>query len=92
MYLPYRDEKKYFIEFNNGKAKSPLKVVGKSKVSGTKITFLPSKDVFSSIKFSGNILIKRMREYNLEVLVMEKVLRDGKVKLKERLLIKEKYH
>ena len=57
-----RDEKKYFIEFNNGKAKSPLKVVGKSKVSGTKITFLPSKDVFSSIKFSGNILIKRMRE------------------------------
>jgi DNA gyrase subunit B len=58
----YRDEKKYFIEFNNGKAKSPLKVVGKSKLSGTKITFLPSKDVFSSIKFSGNILIKRMRE------------------------------
>ena len=58
----FRDEKKYFIEFNNGKAKSPLKVVGKSKVSGTKITFLPSKDVFSSIKFSGNILIKRMRE------------------------------
>ena len=58
----YRDEKKYFIEFNNGKAKSPLKVIGKSKVSGTKITFLPSKDVFSSIKFSGNILIKRMRE------------------------------
>ena len=57
-----RDEKKYFIEFNNGKAKSPLKVVGKSKISGTKITFLPSKDVFSSIKFSGNILIKRMRE------------------------------
>ena len=58
----YRDEKKYFIEFNNGKAKSPLKIVGKSKASGTKITFLPSKDVFSSIKFSGNILIKRMRE------------------------------
>ena len=57
-----RDGKKYFIEFNNGKAKSPLKVTGKSKESGTKITFLPSKDVFSSIKFSGNILIKRMRE------------------------------
>ena len=30
--------------------------------SGTQITFLPSKDVFSSIKFSPNILIKRMRE------------------------------
>ena len=57
-----RDGKKFFIEFNNGDAKSPLKVIGKSKETGTKITFLPSKDVFSSIKFSGNIIIKRMRE------------------------------
>ena len=57
-----RNEKKYFIEFKNGEAKNPLKVVGKSKKSGTKITFLPSKKVFSSIKFSSNILIKRMRE------------------------------
>ena len=57
-----RDGKKYFIEFKNGKAKSPLKVVGKSKGTGTRITFLPSKEVFSSTKFNGNILIKRMRE------------------------------
>ena len=57
-----RDGKKYFIEFKNGEAKSPLKVVGKSKTSGTQITFLPSKQIFSSIKFSGSILIKRMRE------------------------------
>ncbi len=57
-----RDGKKYFIEFKNGEAKSPLKVSGKSKETGTKITFLPSKQVFSSIKFSSNILIKRMRE------------------------------
>ncbi len=57
-----RDGKKYFIEFKNGEAKAPLKVVGKSKNSGTEITFLPSKEIFSSIKFSANILIKRMRE------------------------------
>ncbi|WP_440647335.1 DNA gyrase subunit B [Candidatus Pelagibacter sp. HIMB1521] len=57
-----RDGKKHFIEFKNGEAKSPLKVVGKSKNTGTQITFLPSKDIFSSIKFSANILIKRMRE------------------------------
>jgi DNA gyrase subunit B len=58
----YRDNKKYNIEFNNGEAKSPLKVTGKSKETGTKITFLPSKDIFSTIKFSANVLIKRMRE------------------------------
>ncbi len=57
-----RDGKKYFIEFKNGEAKSPLKIVGRSKNSGTEITFLPSKDIFSAIKFNPNILIKRMRE------------------------------
>jgi len=57
-----RDGKKYFIEFKDGDAKAPLKVTGKSKQSGTQITFLPSKEIFSSIKFSANILIKRMRE------------------------------
>ena len=57
-----RDGKKHFIEFKNGEANSPLKVVGKSKNTGTQITFLPSRDIFSSIKFSANILIKRMRE------------------------------
>ena len=57
-----RDGKKYFIEFDNGKAKSPLKIIGKSKNTGTKINFLPSKEIFSSTKFSLNIIQKRMRE------------------------------
>ena len=57
-----RDGKKHFIEFKNGEAKAPLKVIGKSKENGTQITFLPSKEIFSSTKFSANILIKRMRE------------------------------
>ncbi|MDC3166656.1 DNA gyrase subunit B [Candidatus Pelagibacter sp.] len=57
-----RENKKYFIEFENGEAKAPLKSIGKSKQSGTKITFLPSTEIFSSVKFSANILIKRMRE------------------------------
>ena len=58
----FRDGKKHYIEFQNGEAKAPLKVVGKAKNTGTQITFLPSKEIFSSIKFSANILIKRMRE------------------------------
>ena len=41
---------------------APLKIIGKSKNTGTQITFLPSKEIFSSIKFSPNIIIKRMRE------------------------------
>ncbi len=57
-----RDGKKHFVEFQNGEAKTPLKVTGKSRETGTQITFLPSKEIFSSTKFSSNILIKRMRE------------------------------
>ncbi len=57
-----RDGKKYFIEFSNGNSKSPLRVVGKSKKNGTQIKFLPSKNIFSSTKFSFTILQKRMRE------------------------------
>ena len=58
----FRDGKIHFIEFKDGAAKSALKVTGKSKETGTQITFLPSKEIFSSIKFSANILVKRMRE------------------------------
>ena len=57
-----RDGKKYFIEFDNGEAVSALKLIGKSKDTGTEITFFPSNKVFSSTKFSFNIIQKRMRE------------------------------
>jgi len=57
-----RDGNKYFMEFKDGASKAPLKAIGKSKETGTQITFLPSKEIFSSIKFTANIIIKRMRE------------------------------
>tara|TARA_Y100000591_G_scaffold58478_1_gene46936 strand:- start:13116 stop:15242 length:2127 start_codon:yes stop_codon:yes gene_type:complete len=57
-----RDGKRYFIEFKNGDAKSSLKQVGKSKENGTEINFTPSKNIFSSTKFSFSILEKRLRE------------------------------
>ena len=57
-----RDNKKYFIEFQDGDAKAPLKQIGKSSNTGTKITFLPSSEIFSSTKFSSHIIQKRIRE------------------------------
>tara|TARA_B100001564_G_scaffold360039_1_gene385028 strand:+ start:1656 stop:3728 length:2073 start_codon:yes stop_codon:yes gene_type:complete len=58
----FRDNKEYSIVFKNGNSLKPLKKIGSTKKKGTKITFLPSKEVFSSIKFSSNILQKRIRE------------------------------
>ena len=57
-----RDGKKYFMEFENGEAIKPLKLLGKSNNIGTEIKFLPSKEIFSSTKFSFAIIQKRMRE------------------------------
>ena len=58
----YRDGKEYSIIFNNGNTLKPLKQVGKTKKKGTRIKFDPSKEIFSSTKFSATILEKRIRE------------------------------
>jgi len=58
----FRDKKEYFVEFEDGKALSPLKVKGKTNKTGTLINFLPSREVFSDTKFISTTLQKRMRE------------------------------
>ncbi len=58
----YRDGSEYEITFKNGNSIKPLKKIGKTKKKGTKINFLPSKEIFSTIKFSASILEKRIRE------------------------------
>ena len=58
----YRDGNEYEIKFKDGNSIKPLKKLGKTKKKGTKITFLPSKQIFSSTKFSATILEKRIRE------------------------------
>ena len=58
----FRDGNEYEIKFKDGNSVKPLKKLGKTKKNGTKITFLPSKQIFSSIKFSTSILEKRIRE------------------------------
>ena len=58
----YRDGKEYFVTFNDGVTKKSLKKVGNTKKRGTKITFLPSNEIFSATKFSPTILQRRMRE------------------------------
>ncbi len=58
----FREGKEYEIKFEDGNSIKPLKFIGKTKKKGTKITFLPSKEIFSSVKFSSNILERRIRE------------------------------
>jgi DNA gyrase subunit B len=58
----FRDGNEYEIKFKDGNSLKPLKKVDKTKKNGTRINFLPSKEIFSSIKFNASILEKRIRE------------------------------
>jgi DNA gyrase subunit B len=58
----FREGNEYEIKFKDGNTVKPLKKIGKTKKNGTRISFLPSKQIFSSVKFSSTILDKRIRE------------------------------
>lgn len=59
----YRDKVKYVQTFENGgDIISPLKAVGKTKETGTKVTFKPSRSVFTTTVYSFSTLKERLRE------------------------------
>ena len=67
-----KNGKKYFVEFesfedakgkiHSGIAKAPLKEIGTSKTTGTKVTFLPDDRVFGKQEFVFETINKRAKE------------------------------
>jgi len=57
-----RDGKVYHQSFERGKTKTKIKSSGKTKATGTKITFKPDSEIFSVKEFSFDILSQRLRE------------------------------
>jgi DNA gyrase subunit B len=57
-----RDGKMHAMRFENGVPVKPLEVAGEADTTGTKVTFLPSTDVFSRIEFDYTTLEHRLRE------------------------------
>ena len=58
----YRDGLEHVQEYSLGHPLYPLKVVGPTTLRGTKVTFLPSPQIFSDVEFHYDILAKRLRE------------------------------
>jgi len=58
----YRDGKIYHQLYERGEPKTKLEVTGKSVETGTRIHFLPDKDIFEFVHIDFDILAKRMRE------------------------------
>jgi DNA gyrase subunit B len=57
-----RQGSKYRQEYADGFPQTKLEIVEKSDKTGTKVTFIPSNNIFSHTTFDTEILIKRIRE------------------------------
>ena len=58
-----RDGKVYHMSFARGKTVKQLEVIGKSKSTGTLITFLPDTEIFKeTIEFKKELIVGRLRE------------------------------
>ena len=58
----WQDGQVFEQRYERGKALVPLKVTGKTKKRGTKITFKPDPQIFESLEFSFDVLAQRLRE------------------------------
>ena len=58
----YRDGKIYMQEYVRGKPKGPVKAVGETKETGTKITFKADHQIFPKIIYSRKTIIDHVRQ------------------------------
>lgn len=59
MFISYKDENG---KMHSGKAEYPLREVGKTNKSGTRVTFLPDSDMFGALTFNYDTIAVRARE------------------------------
>ncbi len=52
----------YYQKYERGNPVTELKIIGDTEKTGTKITFKPDGDIFETLEFDYEVLLKRMRE------------------------------
>jgi len=57
-----RNNKEYAQRYEQGKTVTPLKIVGKSKDTGTTVSFLPDPTIFETTEYSFETISTRLRE------------------------------
>ncbi|MDD2960556.1 MAG: DNA topoisomerase (ATP-hydrolyzing) subunit B [Muribaculaceae bacterium] len=58
----YRNGKIYMQEYSCGHPKEPVKIIGDTEISGTKVTFLPDDNIFTETVYDYAILATRLRD------------------------------
>lgn len=85
----YRDGKIWFQSYKRGKPDADIKAIGKTKKTGTKITFKPDTKVFKKIEFNKEIISHRLKELSFLNNGLKLDFEDTKTKTKERYLSHE---
>ena len=52
----------HYQSYERGKPTCDLKIIGDTTKTGTKITFLPDAEIFETLEFEYEVLLKRLRE------------------------------
>ncbi|MCM8806826.1 MAG: DNA topoisomerase (ATP-hydrolyzing) subunit B [Candidatus Omnitrophica bacterium] len=80
-----RDGKIYYQKYERGKPVTPLKVIGKTDKTGTKITFKPDEEIFETIIFDENILLARLKELAFLNAGVKIIFEDERKNIKEEI-------
>jgi DNA gyrase subunit B len=81
----YRDGQVHTMSFERGKTIRKLEVIGKSKETGTMITFKPDPTIFTiTVEFKFDILANRLRELAFLNPGVEIILKDERNEREER--------
>ncbi len=82
----YRDGKIYQQRYERGKAVSPLAVVGECSLDthGTRVSFLPDKEIFEETVYDYDILKIRLRETAFLTKNLKIILKDDREEKKEK--------
>ena len=78
-----RDGKKYKQDYKTGVTQNKLQETGVSKKTGTRVCFLPDKNIFKTTDFEYSIISERLRELAYLNKGLEIVLRDQRQEEKE---------
>ncbi|MDF2942818.1 MAG: gyrB [Herbinix sp.] len=84
----YLEGKKYFQRYERGKAINKLEEIGDTDLRGTKITFLPDKEIFEETVYDYEVLKQRLREMAFLTKNIKIILRDKR----EETLIEKEFH
>ncbi|HOV21255.1 MAG TPA: DNA topoisomerase (ATP-hydrolyzing) subunit B [bacterium] len=79
-----RDGNIYHQRYEKGIPVTQLKVIGKTKTTGTKVTFKPDSKIFEVVEFDENILTGRFKELAFLNAGLEIIFEDERKALKER--------